>query len=161
MPLRIGDKSVHLIQCHVKKTVWDYWNFVTWCIILLEAAMRSWVQCGDERWWTWSATILVQGAEFKLCPVMYWGTQSVSRKYPPYHYSTSTNGTLFLIQDRMDPCFHIFYPKLWPHRQAAVFQSSIVKMILTNDPHMYAYLCVYLCCILSLFRQGTRTEKIT
>lgn len=68
MPLRIGDKSVHLIQCHVKKTVWDYWNFVTWCIILLEAAMRSWVQCGDERWWTWSATILVQGAEFKLCP---------------------------------------------------------------------------------------------
>ncbi len=28
-----------------KKPVWDYLSFVTWCIILLEVAIRRWVHC--------------------------------------------------------------------------------------------------------------------
>ena len=40
-----------------KKPVWDDMSFVTWCIILPEAAIRRWCTVVIKGW-TWSATIL-------------------------------------------------------------------------------------------------------
>ncbi len=58
--LRSGDCGGHLSKVNslsYKKRVGDDLSFVTWCIILLEVAIRRWVHC-IIKGWTWSETIL-------------------------------------------------------------------------------------------------------
>lgn len=46
----------------------------------------------------------------------YEGTQSITRKYPPHHYSTS------LTQGRMDPCSHVVSdPTVWMSQLKSTF----------------------------------------
>ncbi len=92
-----------------KKPVWDDLSFVTWCIILLELAIRRWVHCSHEgidglqqysgRMWRLNNEKLVI---------------SVPRKYPLHHYSISIHPEP-LSQGRMGPCFHVLYAKFWPY----------------------------------------------
>ena len=45
--LRRPRKNIELTVLFMKP-VWDYFCFVTWCIIMLEVAIRRWVHCGHE-----------------------------------------------------------------------------------------------------------------
>ncbi len=46
--LRSCDCGGHLSIVMFKKPVWDDLSFVTWCIILLEVAIRRWVHCSHK-----------------------------------------------------------------------------------------------------------------
>ncbi len=78
--LRSGDCGGHLskvtlLSCSRNQSL----SFVTWCIILLEVAIRRWVHWSDKGMDMVSNNTQVGKV-----------AQSVPRKFPPHHYTTSS-----------------------------------------------------------------------
>ncbi len=48
LKMLISFSSRNIFKKMFKKPVWDYLSFVTWCIILLEVAIRRWVHCSHK-----------------------------------------------------------------------------------------------------------------
>ncbi len=96
-----------------KKPVWDDLSFVTWCIILLEVAIRRWIHCSHKRdghsqqqysgrlWCLKDAQLVLRG-------------QNCGKKISPtplhHHHQPEP-----WRQGRMDPCFHVLYAKFGPY----------------------------------------------
>ncbi len=94
-----------------KKPVWHDLSFVTWCIILLEVAIRRWVHCshkgmnGQQQysgslWCLNNAQLVLKGPK---C------TKKISST--PLHHHQQPEP---LRQGTIDPCFHVLYAKFWP-----------------------------------------------
>ncbi len=95
-----------------KKLVWDNLSFVTWCIILLEVAIRRRAHCSHKKdgycqqqysgrlWHLNNAQLVLKGPKCakKISPT------------PLHHHQPEP-----LRQGWMDPCFHVLYAKFWPY----------------------------------------------
>ncbi len=95
-----------------KKPVWDDLSFVTWCIILLEVAIRRCVHCSHKGMNVFSNNTQVDVA-FKLCSIGTKGPKVCQENIP--HTITQHHHPKTLRQNRMDPCFHVLYTEFWPY----------------------------------------------
>lgn len=81
-----------------KKPSWDDLHFVNWCIILLEAGIRSWVHCGHKDMDMMSNNTQVGCGSHH------------SDKCSSYHDNTTSVKCL-----HRDPCFHVVSTKFCPN----------------------------------------------
>ncbi len=70
-----------------KKPVWDDLNFVTWCIILLEVAIRRWVHCryGLSQQQYSGRVWCLNDAQFEQ------RSPKCAKKISTHHYTTTTS----------------------------------------------------------------------
>ncbi len=103
-----------------KKPVWDDLSFVTCCIILLEVAIRRWVNCSHKGMDMVSNNTQVDCGSLNDAQFLL----SVPRKYPPHHYTTTTS------LNRWDKAgwIHAFmfftpnyHPTIWTIRPGNIF----------------------------------------
>lgn len=129
-----GWSTVNEWQCtHLKLVSGRYMNFVTWCIIVLEVAIRRWVPL---KGCTWSAPILRCTGAFTLCTMLDWDWV-VHRKYSSQHYTSNilsywckgawiiVSCCLCQILTRLSECCSWNWDL---SHQAMLFQSSIVQL---------------------------------
>ncbi len=115
-----------------KKPVWDDLSFVTWCIILLEVAIRRWVHCSHEGmdmvskqhsgrlWRLNNAQLVLRGPK---C------AKKISTTPLHHHHQPEP-----LRQGRMDPCFHVLYAQFWPYclNVAAEIETHQIRQRFSN-----------------------------
>lgn len=81
-----------------KKAVWDDLSFLTWCVTLLDADVRRWVDSHLQHY---------SGTRWCLNYVqMVWSVKTLPT---PFHHPWRE----LLMQGRMDPSFRDFYTKFW------------------------------------------------
>ncbi len=95
-----------------KKPVWDDLSFVTWCIILLEVALRRWVHCSHKGMSIGQQQYSGRLWSLNNAQLVLRGPKCVKKISPtPLHLHHQPEP---LRQGRMDPCFHVLYAKFWP-----------------------------------------------
>ncbi len=140
-----------------KKPVWNDLSFVTWCIILLEVAIRRWVHCSHKG--MDMVTKNIQAVAFKQCSIGTKGAKLsqeniphiITPKPPAWTVETRQDGSMLSCSLRQI----LTLPSECRSRnrdssdQATFFQSSIVQ---------FCWACVN-CILRFLFladRSGTR-----
>ncbi len=105
--------------------------FVTWCIILLEVHQKM-VHCSHKGM---NMSKQYSGRLWRLNDArLVLKTQSVPRKYPPHHY-TSTSLNHWDKAD--DPCFHVlymFWPDIWMSQQKSrlIRPGDVFNLLLSS-----------------------------
>ncbi len=91
-----------------KKPVWDDLSFVTWCVILLEVAIRRWVYCSHKGMDMISNNTQLGCGGLNNAQLVLSGPKCAKKiSLPPPAWT--------LRQGRMDPRFHVLYAKFWPY----------------------------------------------
>ncbi len=102
------------------KPVGDDLSFVTWCIILLEVAIRRWVHCSHKGMDMVSNNTITNDAKLELR-----GPKCAKKISPaPLHHHHQPEP---LRQGRMDPCFRVIYDKFWPYHLKVAAEIETLK----------------------------------
>ncbi len=106
-----------------KKPVWDDLSFVTWCIILLEVAIKRWMHFSHKGMDMVSNNTQVS-CGLNDAQLVLRGPKCAKKTSPtPLHHHQPEP----LRQSRMDPCFHVLYTKFWPYIWMLQQKSRLIR----------------------------------
>ncbi len=98
----------------------DDLSFVTWCIILLEVAIRRWVHCSHKGMDMVSNNYWGRMWSLNEAQLVLWGPKYTKKISPtPLHHHHQPEP---LRHGRMDPWFHVLYAKFWPYHLNVVVE---------------------------------------